>query len=1176
MNRVTSGVRGLGTAKIATLFGTASFVTMAGLTGANAQPLEVLITGSLIAGAPSVGVPVTNVGEEQFLETGAITASEMLRGVPAIDVDASLTGLRGGGSTGYGQNVAIHGFEGSGGDATTLLLINGRRWPVQGHGGDTVDPSIIPQLAVERIDILTAGASAVYGSDAVTGVLNVILKRNFEGAISQVTYSQPVHVGQGVKVSASHLHGVSWDTGNVTLTGEAYFQQRVQASAFPDMYTANFEPWGLPDRNPLGAQSPGVISWLAANNTGQNLGRWYNVDTNTFSQANNKPAGDEWVAAPFFNASYGSGTGTPTFYEEVYYNFATGEFVTGPGEDVYTINHNTLPSGLGPTTGTRFCMNCYYIPHGAGQNWGTYDGITYADYGRLNWANDILPNQFQVGQRNEDNQRNGYDDAWATPQQQREAFVGTLNQRLTNDFFGLGEVELHGTTFYSNRKGTMHFAFTPNSGNSREYLNLRQGNGFRVPTINPFRPIGMPANALVQMQVSQLFGDDDASRINFENIATRYEFGLNFNSLPFDWVGDMFYSMSNEQNNTHTSRMINVNHALAALGHTITSNVPSGFTSYTKPAGIPYLNVFCDGAVWSQCNSPDTLDYILGYRNQNNQWRIRQMGVNFSGPLYTLPSGDIMAAVSFEHVSQHFWFTDVANAQTTFRKGAPSFARNDAKRISHAFFGQLNIPLIGGAWAFPGMEALDLELGYRVDKYDFLDEYVRTPKIAANWTVGWGLTLRGAWGKSFRAPSFGQNSSASGSRAIPYNLNVNNPDMIFNCDGGNTPAANSATAILNPLCNGSGAYPAFANWNPNGTGLTATPRGIRLDGGSGLGDFARGLSPNLRVDGRQKGLNPESAKQYVLGFNFAPQDGFLSGLMLDVSYFNIRIDDTIRNDASGNSDPDNPLSRGTFVIRPFPNLSIFDPANAEFLAVIEGLASLGTGTSTFAGDLPYEQIMFVQDNANANTGFIEYSGIDFDSRYDIDFGNWGTWHIGAAGYYAVDQVSKGSDLAPEESLYEDNDSGAQMKRMRTRIGWTNGTWSATLFNLFRGHQPPTGNIVLPDCYWNPQAADYLGNNFGPNNTCFAGAEFFPQPTDQFADGPPGHSEFDLNISYNTGLMPTNTYLQNLNISLTINNVLDRDPPFNYEARSGAREVRAYDARWSEYGRFVSLSVTKTW
>jgi outer membrane receptor protein involved in Fe transport len=60
------------------------------------------------------------------------------------------------------------------------------------------------------------------------------------------------------------------------------------------------------------------------------------------------------------------------------------------------------------------------------------------------------------------------------------------------------------------------------------------------------------------------------------------------------------------------------------------------------------------------------------------------------------------------------------------------------------------------------------------------------------------------------------------------------------------------------------------------------------------------------------------------------------------------------------------------------------------------------------------------------------------------------------------------------------------------------------------------------------------------------------------------------------MMPTNEYLQNLNLSLTINNVLDNSPPATLNSRSNAREIFARDSRWSEMGRFVSIQLTKYW
>ena len=71
-------------------------------------------------------------------------------------------------------------------------------------------------------------------------------------------------------------------------------------------------------------------------------------------------------------------------------------------------------------------------------------------------------------------------------------------------------------------------------------------------------------------------------------------------------------------------------------------------------------------------------------------------------------------------------------------------------------------------------------------------------------------------------------------------------------------------------------------------------------------------------------------------------------------------------------------------------------------------------------------------------------------------------------------------------------------------------------------------------------------------------------------------QWDINVTYNTGMMPQNEYLQNLNISLTVNNFLDADPPQVFNSRSRGREIFAFDSRFSEMGRFASLTLTKTW
>src|SRR5256885_12507733 len=210
--------------RFAQLFGTVSLLAIAASGSAWAQgqvmaagtqvPEQVLITGSLISGTASVGVPVTDLRPADFIETGQLSVTDILKSVPSLHIDAQASPTYGGGTLSFEQNVQIHGL-GTGSGVETLLLINGLRWPPQNYSNDTVNPSIIPQIAIERIDVLTAGASAVYGSDATAGVINIILKRGYDGAMTQLSVSSSPGEGY-LQLQAGQLFGRSWENGNVT------------------------------------------------------------------------------------------------------------------------------------------------------------------------------------------------------------------------------------------------------------------------------------------------------------------------------------------------------------------------------------------------------------------------------------------------------------------------------------------------------------------------------------------------------------------------------------------------------------------------------------------------------------------------------------------------------------------------------------------------------------------------------------------------------------------------------------------------------------------------------------------------------------------------------------------------------------------------------------------------
>jgi iron complex outermembrane recepter protein len=115
------------------------------------------------------------------------------------------------------QNISLRGL----GATRTLLLVNGRRWVTQ--GGGVVDLNTIPISVVERIEVLKDGASAIYGSDAIAGVVNVITRKNFDGAEANA-YIGAYSKGDGLQQSYDFTVGANNDRWNAVV-GIAYQTQ---------------------------------------------------------------------------------------------------------------------------------------------------------------------------------------------------------------------------------------------------------------------------------------------------------------------------------------------------------------------------------------------------------------------------------------------------------------------------------------------------------------------------------------------------------------------------------------------------------------------------------------------------------------------------------------------------------------------------------------------------------------------------------------------------------------------------------------------------------------------------------------------------------------------------------------------------------------------------------------
>ena len=130
---------------------------------------------------------------------------------------------------------------------------------------------------------------------------------------------------------------------------------------------------------------------------------------------------------------------------------------------------------------------------------------------------------------------------------------------------------------------------------------------------------------------------------------------------------------------------------------------------------------------------------------------IRQYGANFDGPLFALPAGNVKAAVGGAYSTDNYFFETIRNRLPPTPATIVQVAPDPNARSQWAVFGQLNVPIVDDANAVPFFRKLDVEGSIRYDHYsDFGGS--SNPKLAVDWVPLEGLTLRGSWGTSFRAP----------------------------------------------------------------------------------------------------------------------------------------------------------------------------------------------------------------------------------------------------------------------------------------------------------------------------------------------------------------------------------------------------------------------------------------
>ena len=262
-----------------------------------AQLERVEITGSSIKRIDAeTALPVQIITKEEIQRTGATSTEALLQQVSAISSQGSIVNSTGAGNSTYGQSsISLRGL----GEDRTLVLVNGRRLAAfAGGNGAAVNVNAIPLAAIERIEVLKDGASGVYGSDAIGGVVNFILTKDYRGVELSASYGAPTASGGGKSTKASIVAGfgdLQQNRFNVTVSASLEKETALFAKDRSYARTGNQPPFIA-----AAATGQGNIEG------GYNLGNGQPYDPNAENVVGNAPG-----RRAGFGNSPGTGYGNP-------------------------------------------------------------------------------------------------------------------------------------------------------------------------------------------------------------------------------------------------------------------------------------------------------------------------------------------------------------------------------------------------------------------------------------------------------------------------------------------------------------------------------------------------------------------------------------------------------------------------------------------------------------------------------------------------------------------------------------------------------------------------------------------------------------------------------------------------------------------------------------------------
>jgi iron complex outermembrane recepter protein len=871
----------------------------------SADLTEVTVTGSRILRRDfEANSPLVSVDSAALETRSQLNIDSYLNQLPAYNPAASPTVKGGAGGNTDVQissvnsvgiaSISLRGF----GPNRSLVLLDGRR-AVPTNALMVVDVNGIPSSMIKRAEIISGGASATYGADAIGGVSNFLLRRDFSGMEADAQYGF-TEAGDGQEFRANVIAGtkIADNRGNIVFAAE-YYDRKAAFEKNREFYT---DGWADPT---VGGNFLGFVFGANGYLTGPN-------PSPANPTAGRPPAAiyDAVLQAQFPNRPANAGV----------YPFFQG----ANGTSIRFNQGGTLfnPNGNNRSTFTRPLDNFRYGLVNAYDN--TKCNTTVISAACPNGGATLI-------QQVKYNETEGY----ASSPQTRYAFMSSVDYDITDSIRFSGsarfaesvtETFLAGTNASFGWEATIPYnpatdspinpaltltpALVPQIlANPAAFANPGFIATGRPGARNPV-PVGMavllnsrPTQNAPWILETFPFDSFDRRATNNVNNVWQIEAGLSFDLPVKDWTGEAYYS----RGQTSTYNVAFGNNSLARWRGVVTSpdygrgavlqsnrtfNGPGqnpGFGSIAVPCTSGFYDTIFNGDARASEDCRYAVEAPLQTRTQNQQDVVE---LNFQGGLFNLPAGEVRAAWGYQGRRNSSQFNpDTLQSTASFNDqviGVYPTGYLDQELTVRDIYAEALIPVLSDTF----VKKLELEIGGRQSDFDKTSD-TTTYKINANIVVLDSLRFRGGYNRAVRAPNIGE-------MFLPLQQIFTGGPLFGDPCGvlSNSPFG-AGGAIPNP--DAAGTPSALAS-GQTAAGAQSTYLICRAQMGAAANAFYTQAQPGAGGGGfawvdqiGNPALKPETADTWTAGVVIqAPWDNlFGRGLTATVDWYQINIDDVI-------------------------------------------------------------------------------------------------------------------------------------------------------------------------------------------------------------------------------------------------------------------------------------------